>query len=299
MGLLLIAVSLWMAGCVSPTAPSKTFTEDQFTDTPSTASGSSSGSSQPDAPSEEPPSDSGDDAPSEDPPSDDSGDDTPSEDLPPSDGGKPGEASASGSILIDASREGGVWWFPQWEGTGFYADQPHQGQPLAEYLRSRGFKVDELPRGVTITDTLLDKYTWVIRAGDYGRYTEAELSAYERFLSRPVTFMLISEFHRDGRDQLAERLGLQLSGWVDGEVSQFSDHLITRGMGPLPYIAGAVVGNAAANPDIEILGWLATGQPVMGILKHPTAKIFFLGELNGIEGVPQPFVDNLIDWALR
>jgi hypothetical protein len=31
----------------------------------------------------------------------------------------------------------------------------------------------------------------------------------------------------------------------------------------------------------------------------PNAKIFFLGEINGIEAVPQPFVSHLVQWAFE
>jgi hypothetical protein len=35
----------------------------------------------------------------------------------------------------------------------------------------------------------------------------------------------------------------------------------------------------------------------MEILHHSKSKIFFLGEINGIEMVPQPSVSNLVTWA--
>jgi len=35
-------------------------------------------------------------------------------------------------VLVDASRDGGVWWFPQWEQGGFDPNLDHQGQKLAE-----------------------------------------------------------------------------------------------------------------------------------------------------------------------
>ena len=42
--------------------------------------------------------------------------------------------SAVPRILVDASRDGGVWWFPQWEQQGgFDFTLPHQGKELADY----------------------------------------------------------------------------------------------------------------------------------------------------------------------
>ena len=59
----------------------------------------------------------------------------------------------SKKILVDASHDGGGWWFPQ---AGSYsANLPHQGKALADLLRSRGFTVDELPRDILITDSIL------------------------------------------------------------------------------------------------------------------------------------------------
>ena len=68
-------------------------------------------------------------------------------------------------ILVDASKDGGVWWFPQ--GAGFSEDADHQGQAFANYLRSLGFHVDELPRGEIITDQLLEKYSRIIRVAAF------------------------------------------------------------------------------------------------------------------------------------
>ena len=77
---------------------------------------------------------------------------------------------------MDASRDGGVWWYPQGE-AGFDPAAPHQGQRLADYLRSRGYVVDELPRGRIVSDTLLwPTYAGVIRAGQYGTYTAARVA---------------------------------------------------------------------------------------------------------------------------
>lgn len=82
---------------------------------------------------------------------------------------------ASGRILVDASHDGGVWWFPQ-AGT-FYSDSAHQGKELADYLRSLGYEVTEVPRGWEVTDSLLSSFTMVIRTGEWGSYRDSELDA--------------------------------------------------------------------------------------------------------------------------
>ena len=39
-----------------------------------------------------------------------------------------------------------------------------------------------------------------------------------------------------------------------------------------------------------------TAPPVMGILTYPKINVFFIGDTNGLEVQPQPFIDNLIHW---
>ena len=201
----------------------------------------------------------------------------------------------SGRILVDASHDGGVWWYPQHE--SFYPDSAHQGKALADYLRSLGYEVTEVPRGWPITDSLLGSFTMVIRASEWGAYRESELEAYKNFVSREAALILLSD-HRntDARDELAEMLGVTFTGVASGSVTEFADHAITEGVWELPYVGGAYV--SAFDPeDVEILGWLDGEVPVMGLIKSYRAKVFFMGDTNGIEGIPQPFVDNLLEWG--
>lgn len=219
-------------------------------------------------------------------------------------------------ILVDASGDGGVWWFPQGGGR-FNPEEDHQGKKLADLLRSKGFVVDELPRKTVLNAATFSKYDKVIRAAKYGSYTQAELDAYKSFLSRPSALLLAGEFLRPGqRDDLADMLGLKLAGMARGNIQTFAPHEITSNVSPFYYWAGSVVMNLE-NKNFVPLGWLDTkdfadlngnerfdtgepkGPPVMGLLKHPTARIFFIGDLNGIEQIPQPFTDNLVAWLFK
>ena len=203
--------------------------------------------------------------------------------------------TGDGRILIDASHDGGVWWFPQ--AGPFSPDSLHQGQALAEYLRALGYTVDELGRDMVVTEALLDQYTMVIRAGEWGAPHAGELDAYRRFLQREVTLVLLSD-HRltDPTDELAQSLGVSFGGAVDGAVTIVEKHAITAGVGVVPYLVGAEV--VAADPStVTILGRLTDGTPVMGLIASPSAKIFFMGDTNTLETVPQPLVDNLLAWG--
>ena len=57
--------------------------------------------------------------------------------------------------------------YPQ--GSPFDPDQSHQGKHLADYLRSQGYTVTELPRPTVITSELLAQYDHVIRANQFGQ----------------------------------------------------------------------------------------------------------------------------------
>ena len=200
---------------------------------------------------------------------------------------------------MDASRDGGVWWYPQGE-AGFDPEAPHQGQQLADYLRSGGYVVDELPRGGSSPTRCWLQYAGVIRAGQYGTYTAGELRAYDWFLGCGSTLVLLGEFlHEGGRDKLAESIGIPFRGKVTGVVTTFADAPHHPGCGHARVHRGRGTRRADRPSGIEVLGWLDTGEAVMGVLAHPKARIFFLGDTNGLEEVPQPLVDNLIAWGFE
>jgi hypothetical protein len=205
-------------------------------------------------------------------------------------------------ILIDASHDGGAWWFPQSINSGFSQSNPHQGKALADHLRSKGFIVDELPSYTPITNTLVQQYDKVIRAGSYGVYQESEIKAYEKLLTGKSSLFLISEYKRaEETDLLAKRIGVDFSGTYYGNVNLYAPHSITNGATPFYYNAGSIVTNQTSKSQIQIMAWLDNNinLPVGGILKHPTSKIFFLGDLNGIESLPQPLTNNIINYLFE
>ena len=88
------------------------------------------------------------------------------------------------AILIDASHDGGVWWFPQ--ANVFSSTKDHQGKALADYLRSKGFDVDELPRGTTVTsDILTRKIHRAVRLFGHKVLSLSELRQKQHFINPP------------------------------------------------------------------------------------------------------------------
>jgi len=204
------------------------------------------------------------------------------------------DLDAAGRILVDASHDGGVWWFPQVY--PFDPEQDHQGKALADHFRECGYAVDELGRGTTVTDSILRGYHIVIRAGKFGAYQASELDAYEEYLSCETTLILLGEFLRDGQtDPVAERLGLHFGGVYRGTVTDISAHPITEGVASVPYFTGSAL--LEFDPSrVTVLGRL-DGLPVFGILHGYAAKVFFMGDTNTLELVPQPLVTNLMAWG--
>jgi len=206
-------------------------------------------------------------------------------------------------ILIDASRDGGVWWYPQSGASGFVETDYHQGQKLANYLRNLNYQVDEIGRGTLITNDLLSRYSKVIRAHGAGYYTADELAAYESFLNRPSSLLLLQDhLTYFPNDQLSARLGLAFEGAHAGPVTQWLAHPVTAGVTSFPFNMGSVIRNADPS-RITVLGFLApsgnNGGPArgaMGIVHHPTCRIYFIGDVNGIETVQEPFTANLVKW---
>src|SRR5688572_8830434 len=162
---------------------------------------------------------------------------------------------AYNSILVDASRDGGVWWSPQ--AGGFSPDAPHQGKALADYLRSLGFTVKELPRGHHVTWADLKPYKRVIRAVGFGRYTPQEIAAYDSLLNQSASLLLLADhLQNSSNDNLSAHLGLHFIGSQTGHITQLASHPTTAGVSTLPYIAGSIIVQPDPN-SITILGYWA------------------------------------------
>jgi hypothetical protein len=227
----------------------------------------------------------------------------------------------SDSILVDASKDGGVWWAGS---TTFTPESPHQGKGIADYLRGKGFHVNELPPGTVVTQSMLNGYNKIIASDQYDYYSQSELMAYQAYLDRPAVVLLIfADYHRYNKNQIAELAGFTLAGTsvnANGgyycPLNRFAAHSITENVASMGYNAGSALLDTL-NPHVEILGRLSgdcfadlndngyrdsnepLGPPVMGLYHYGSAKIFFIGDLNLMEEVPQPLTDNLLNWAFN
>lgn len=217
-------------------------------------------------------------------------------------------------ILVDASRDGGVWWFPQ--AGPFDPAAAHQGRALAEHLRSLGHRVTELARTSggrpVISEDLLSGYDLVIRAVGLGRYHLSEIDAYRTFVDRGGALLLLAD--HGAPDDLARSFRLRFEGVNRGigGLSRLTAHRITQGVGPLPYQAGGGLtdfpGDAVILGRLSLLSYLDRngngrwnwGEPwspaVLGALSRGFGRIVFCGDANLWLDVPQPLVRNTLAW---
>lgn len=204
------------------------------------------------------------------------------------------------TILIDASKDGGVWWYPQVG--NFSPVAAHQGQAIANYLRRLGYSVVEAPRGQVITWPFLSRFRKVIRFGGFDTYTQQEIYAYDSLVARSASILFIQDHLQNAsNDLLSSHWGLNFSGSVTATVTQWTTHPITNAVSSLDYNAGSVIMNPDSN-KITVLGYFSSGKNQMaaiGILHHPSSKIVFMGDGNGIETIPQPFTNNLVRWLFH
>ena len=218
-------------------------------------------------------------------------------------------------ILIDASGDGGTWWYPQ-SGT-FDPNQDHQGKALADYLRSLGHDVTELPRPYTITAELLGDCGLVIRAGGFRGYSSDEITAYLDYVQGGGRLLLLGEHMiNNPGDDLAAGFGLLFEGATQGEnrMTNFTTHPISQGVGSVPYIVGAGLtsfpGTAQVIGSLSDLSYLdldnsrtqdaaePSAPPVLGVMDYGSGRIVFCGDVNMWQSVPQPLTDNVVNWLL-
>ena len=216
-------------------------------------------------------------------------------------------------VLIDASRDGGVWWFPQ--AGPFDPTLAHQGKAFADYLRSLGHKVDELPRPHVITPELLQNYALVIRAVGFGSYSSAEINAYTNYVQNGGRLLLLAD--HSASDALASSFGLQFEGITRGEnkLNNYVAHPITQSVGELSYIVGSALTSYPGTA--QIIGQLSnfsyldlnnnniqdpgepSGPDVLGLMDFGNGRIVFCGDTNMWQSVPQPLTDNVLQWLLE
>jgi thiol-disulfide isomerase/thioredoxin len=202
-------------------------------------------------------------------------------------------AGSRGKIMVDASKDGGVWWFPQGEGR-FDTAREHQGKRFVDALKAQGWDVEEVVRGADVTNRLQGA-TIVIRANCAGSYQPSEVDAYRDFVSNGGSVLLLQGFVRQGdeeQDAVARAFGVRFAETVRAAritrwaPSPFSGLLSRYGVGSI-----IAVSPASAVP----LAYLDNGKTVMGAVQLGKGKVLFAGTILGFLDAPAPLTNRFVE----
>ncbi len=178
-------------------------------------------------------------------------------------------------VLVDTSKDGGLWWFPQGP-PNFNPNHHHQGKPLADFMRDLGWKVTELPRGEVITFDKLRDFDLVIRPVPYFPYSQDEAQAYQQSVTAG-TRLLISGLGKES-DAVAEVFGLRFDVRSRyGPVKQWIPHALTA---KIECCAMSWTAFSELPPGAVVLAWLnqVNTNPVLGYLPYGRGSVVFIGQ---------------------
>jgi hypothetical protein len=198
-------------------------------------------------------------------------------------------------VIIDASKDGGAWWFPQAR-EGFDPQKEHQGKRLADYLRSSGWEVTEIPRGESPVGKLNDD-SIVVRMNFSEHYDREEAVAYKKFVKNGGRLLLTNGYVREGeedQDLVARAFGIRFKGTVEArEIKRWGVHRLTNGLKPLPFHVGSIV---TRSPKATVpLAYLDNKRLVMGIVPYGKGRIIFLSFFYTLLEVHQPFTERIFN----
>ena len=178
-------------------------------------------------------------------------------------------------VLVDASKDGGLWWFPQGP-PNFDPNQHHQGKSLADFMRGLGWKVTELPRGEVITFDKLRDFDLIIRPAAYFPYSQNEAVAYQQSVIAG-TRLLIGGLGKES-DAIAEIFGLRFGARNRfAPVKQWIPHELTANI-ECCALSWTVLD--VLPPGAVTLAWLnqANTNPVLGYLSYGNGSVVFVGQ---------------------
>lgn len=198
-------------------------------------------------------------------------------------------------VVIDASHDGGAWWFPQ--GPEFDPIRPHQGSALAEYLKRRDWEVVEVPRGTKIANQFRSA-SIVIRMNLFGGYENSEVAAYQRFVKNGGRLLLVEGYVRDveaDNDSVARQFGVRFEGIVS-EPTMPGDTFM-RGVGAVMFQIGSIV--VRYPKSTQPLSYLNNDRLVMGTFRYGRGRVIFLSSVAPLLHISQSFTGRLFDELAR
>ena len=179
-------------------------------------------------------------------------------------------------VLIDASKDGGLWWFPQGR-NGFDSNTHHQGKALADLMRSKGWEVIELGRGEVITVDKLRDVDVMVRIPAWSDYSSEEVVAYRDSVMGGTRLLLMGGYKND---LLAEIFGLRFDSLNRfAAVRQWIPHPLTENVAGKDFSWTSI---KEAPQNAVLLAWLnygvADARPVLGYLPYGSGYVVFVGQ---------------------
>ena len=200
-------------------------------------------------------------------------------------------------ILVDASKDGGLWWFPQGRGNTFDSNKDHQGKPLADLMRSKGWEVVELGRGEVITADKLRDFDVVVRPPAWFEYAEEEVVAYRDSVMGGTRLLLMGSYGEKD-DSLAAIFGLRFDSLNRfAAVRQWIPHPLTDNVTGKDLSWTSI---KEAPQNAVLLAWLnygvADARPVLGYVPYGSGYVVFVGQASI---TPDSFLESLIGSVAR
>ena len=207
------------------------------------------------------------------------------------------DPAKSPRVLIDASKCGGLWWFPQ--GPTFDPAKPHQGKALADFMRFKGWEVTEVPRGEVITVDKLRNADIVIRPPAYFSYSLDEIIAYHESVRAGTRLLLIG----DGKniDSVAQYFGLRFEPRSRfAPVRRWIPHPFTYN---IDSFSTAWTPISETPPAAVVLAWLSREEdnprPALGYIPYGNGYVVFMSQSLVAPGPSSAFSSSLINSLAR
>ncbi|MEY4484206.1 MAG: hypothetical protein RL693_1658, partial [Verrucomicrobiota bacterium] len=201
-------------------------------------------------------------------------------------------------IVVDASRDGGTWWFPQ-EKKIFDPGKPHKGKFFADYLRKVSQEMIEIAPGETVVDQFKEA-TLVVRFNAYGPpYREEEVTAYKDYVMKGGSVLLVYGAPLKGSaDAVADELGVKFGQAAQTPfIKKWANHPITTGLKDVPFMTGSVI--SGFPESATQLATMANGQSIFGMAPVGKGKIIYLGSFAPLIGMSQPFTERVVAELLK
>lgn len=214
-------------------------------------------------------------------------------------------------IVINASKGGGVWWFPQ--GVDCDTTLGHQGKEVVDYLKREGFLVYESCREEDINLGDFPNIKLLIIAGSIKPYSISESEEIACYVKDGGKLMLLLD-HNITNNSLPYHLGLNF--WETNKndaIIKFQKHAITgnrsyehaiRGVSALKksdYIVDVVARlDEATYLDVNYNGVQDENEVsapiVIGVIQFGQGTVLFSGDINIWQYLENELFKNAITW---